>query len=958
MKKVIKLSEEMKIYNKVMEFAKHKNPQGGFGNLYYMRTIKPDGTVTSETYGMNMMTEYGLTQYFYNSSKPSWPNYLYIGNGTDHTQSQINDNISSGSGHQLFSYFTTEHDVDSLRDTTIDYKYPMYYYKIRGSNPEDGIVTCVAKFRKCGFDYNITGVTQPFEITEYGIGTDSTHLWTHSWVYDKTGRYTYVTKTPGERLEMIIFLCMSYKTSVITNAIANGQYPVITTLQRFIGYRMDEQTFGTYCRYNSSTSRNSVSSTSYTPISGHQQTRTRYLTSFNISNSESAENGYIDGFYSYTPGFCVIEPQILTTPESFDIEIRDSFDNYYPTSISDQFGRKSTPQIPITQLTFDTSAEDGLWLYNRFHTINEDGYSNPISYTNESNYWYGEASLETSFNTPIYMTDINDTIIELFVYQNMHTDVPILQFNNTTIGTIYGTDAYWDKSKWVRIANPFAIPTAQQTCRYYITNSDSTSLNPVRALSKFTITPTAGENKTFSFTMYNLETQGCPQMSCENFENGFYVRNAYVFIPSLNTTYQIGVSGGKLSNATWTESTYQHMTYGKLIITTTNNSGGYFLLTSMDDLSSPATVQFITTGDNGFTATSNFNLGTLTYKTESGTGIFCFQRTDGNDECVVVDLTRRDVGSVNPYIKTKFDAKMSCAIYDTRSTTSSNHRQRIAYYTTDTTNPSIKIYDFDQETDILELNLPNVSGTNMTDIIIMWALNDHLYASNGSSWTWHWDLSSGNTSGESCTNIMTLFSAKSNLYKSRFTCVDDVIMIYNVEDVDITHVYYNRIDQHQNIVYSLKDFGFAQPNRTRSYYSLRYIENRNTLALICSYPWASGNYYGSTRVLIDFGQYLNPPTGYDPVYSKIYINTQSKYYNESPNFVPAWTTYGENVIWGQRQIPIVLMMPMRMKARTKTISAVNTIKHISGKTFDVTFTNSPPGEWSEDTPGYPPGVLN
>ena len=137
-----------------------------------------------------------------------------------------------------------------------------------------------------------------------------------------------------------------------------------------------------------------------------------------------------------------------------------------------------------------------------------------------------------------------------------------------------------------------------------------------------------------------------------------------------------------------------------------------------------------------------------------------------------------------------------------------------------------------------------------------------------------------------------------------------------------------------------------------------YIENGNTLALICSYPYESGSYYGSTRVLIDFGQYLNPPTGYDPIYSKSYVNTQSKYYNESPNFVPAWTTYGENVIWGQRQIPIALMMPIRMKARTKTISAVNTIKHISGKTFDVTFTNSPPGEWSEDTPGYPPGVLN
>lgn len=950
------MGDDIQIYNKVIAFAKHKSPQNGFGNLYYARTIDKEGTVTSETYGMNMMTEYGLTQYFYDASNPAWPSYLYIGNSVDRSQSQINNNLTSGTGHKLFSYFTTEHDDASLRDTTIDYKYPMYYYKIPGSNPEEGIVTCVAKFRKCGFDYNITGVGQPFEITEYGIGTDSTHLWTHSWVYDKTGRYSYITKRPGERLEITIFLCMSYKTSVITNAIADGKYPVITTLQRFIGNRMDETNFGTYCRGNSYYNRNTTSGVSFTEIIAHKQTRTRYLTSFNINNTESAEGGYIDGFYSWTNGFTIMEPQCLanTEIETFDIEVRDTFDNYYGTSISDQFGRKgSAPQVPISQLTFLTSSGDGVWLYNRHHNANEDGYSNPINYVNESNYWYTETPLEKGFHTPIYVTDINDAIIELQVYQNLHTDNPILQFNNTTIGVIYATDAYWDRSKWQRITNPFAIPTALRTCRYYITNSSSDSLNPVRQLSKFAINPRVGENKTYQYTVYTKEIECATAMSGENFDKGYYVRNATIFIPSLTKTYTIGITGNIWSNASFNEIKYHHICYDKFIVTTRTDSGNtdYFMLTSLDDLSSPVTVQFAMTGEDAFTESSSFDLGTHTYKTESNTGLVCFQRIDGVDECVVVDFTRRDVGSVNLYAKTKFSSKMACAIFDTRATTSSNHHQKVAYYATD----SIKIYDFDRGEDVLELSLPTNSGTTITDIVLMWGLNDHLYASNGTSWTWHWDLANGDIAGESCLNIMGLFSAKANLYKARFTTVSDVIMLYDVTDVNITHVYYNRIDQNQNIVYTLKDFGFSQNYRTGAYYSLRYIENGNTLALICCYAYHYDSYYGSCRVIIDFGQYMNPPTGNDPVYSKIYIKTSP---NEGSDFVPGWTTFGENVIWGKRQIPIALIMPMRIKARTKTITSINNIKHITGKTFDVTFTNSPPGEWSEDAPGYPIGEQN
>jgi len=947
------MNQKMEEYHKIMTFAKAKSPHGGFGNLYLARTIDRNGNVTSETYGMNMMTEYGMNQYFANSSKPDWPNYLYIGNGTDRSQSQINDNMTGG--HQLFSYDTGEHDVDNARDTTIDYQYPMYYYKISGTNPENGIVTCVAKFRKCKFGYNINGIGQPIQITEYGIGTDAKHLWTHSWVYDKTGRYTYITKSPNEELEITIFLCMSYKTNVITDEYANGRFAIITTLERFINNRMDETTFGTYGRYDSTVNRNSVSSVSYTEVKNHVQTRTRYLTSFNVINSTADDQGYIDGFYSYTNGFVVIEPQCLSAndAEQFSSEIHDTFGNFYPYSISDLFGKKSDPQLPITQLSITPADGEGCWLYNRFHNTNEAGYSNPIPYTNDADHWYTETSMQANLACPIYVTDINDTIVELYVHQNLYPENPILQFNNTTIGTIYGTNEYWNRAKWIHIENPFAIPSNLQTCRYYITNSNTVALEPVREHQPFTLIPRVGENKTYGYDLKTNYVEFSAHMACENYEQGYFCKNNLLYVPTSSLVYQIGISGEKLPERNANSDHIQHFCYGKMIVTTDyGTTKNYIILTSVDDITSPVSVNYQMMGvSEGFTTINNWNLGDHTYKTESNTGLVCFQSLSAN-ECVVLDLTRREPGSVNPYVKKLFQSKIACAIFDTRAVTSTNHHQRIAYLTTDTNSPSVKIYDFDQANDVLELQPPNSSGTTLTDFTCIWGLNDHLWASNGSTWVWHWDLSSGDTVGESCLNNFDLFSNKSNLYRARITAVDDIIMLYDVQDVNLSHVYFNRIDERQTTIFDLRDFEFSKDrSATRSYYKLKYIENGKTLALIGD-MYVAGNYGGGIyHIIIDLGQYINPPSGYDPIYSKIYYELER---NTSSSFI----TYGENVICGKRQIPIALMMPIQIKGKTRTISAVNNTKHLSDKTFNVTFTNTPPNEWSEDKPGYPPGILN
>ena len=73
-----------KLYERAMTFAKNKTSKegssAGISNLYVLQKIDKDGNVTGEYYGMNMMTDYGMNQYFLQNA--TFPTNIYIGNGT------------------------------------------------------------------------------------------------------------------------------------------------------------------------------------------------------------------------------------------------------------------------------------------------------------------------------------------------------------------------------------------------------------------------------------------------------------------------------------------------------------------------------------------------------------------------------------------------------------------------------------------------------------------------------------------------------------------------------------------------------------------------------------------------------------------------------------------------------------------------------------------------------------
>ena len=108
------------IYERAIEFAKHymkEHDTVGFSNMYVIRRLDADGNVLGEYYGMNLMTDYGMQQYFIeNGGANNFPQTIYFGNGVGAITVAENSLIS-----QISNISST------LVSGTIMYDYPLYY---------------------------------------------------------------------------------------------------------------------------------------------------------------------------------------------------------------------------------------------------------------------------------------------------------------------------------------------------------------------------------------------------------------------------------------------------------------------------------------------------------------------------------------------------------------------------------------------------------------------------------------------------------------------------------------------------------------------------------------------------------------------------------------------------------------------------------------------------------------
>jgi hypothetical protein len=87
------------------------------------------------------------------------------------------------------------------------------------------------------------------------------------------------------------------------------------------------------------------------------------------------------------------------------------------------------------------------------------GYTNEVNFINSDNHDYCETSMQPSCAVSI-SREQNDEYLNMYLHINTNPDDAITSFTNTTIGTLYATDKYWDQ--WTLIPNLQHVPVEHQ----------------------------------------------------------------------------------------------------------------------------------------------------------------------------------------------------------------------------------------------------------------------------------------------------------------------------------------------------------------------------------------------------------------------------------------------------------------------------------------------------------------
>lgn len=869
-------------YNRMMSFAKHHKPHGGLSNMYVLRTVDENNNTTNECYGMNMFTDNGMSKFFIDKS--AFPTKLYVGNGaTSFTYTS----------KTLVNKIAYVEDPATVTNSSKSYEYPMYYDPALGDD-ENGIITCVMKHMTCQFPSNITNVTDPIVITEYGIGDSIDSLWTHSWVYNLKGEKTTITKNINEKLVIDVYLCFSYYEYLITSGWAQNRYTIITTMERFMS-RMLEDYIYTYKRNNIAAKRDYNQRTN-SKFENNAITFTTPLKEFTMYAGPDATAGYFDGFVQWSSGFMTLEPQSLDTPENIELGGYTSLVPTRYTGFTDKFG--DAYYTPITQLEATSVA-----MYN-YKGTGDDRWNNYDDFFSDKNHSFCETPMQTVFATPIYYSN-NNTVVKMYVYQNINTDDDIIGIDST-ISTVYATNKYWDVSSWVNIKDFNNIPDEVKNARYWITSSNTVSINPIRKSKGFYLCM-KGTNDHGYVSYSEFAQKYGARSQCDNFEYNWYMHDNVVYkvTDTSRVSYTIGDSG-----ALATES----MTYGKWLITF-NSMNNFYAVNMGLDAVTPETVTP--------TFTTAVNLLSGCYRTKTDTGFICIQSLSGN-ESVILDL-RNDAIS-----QKVLQSKMSCAIYNTK---------QIAYISTDDT-PKVCIYDMTVDSDIsMKFDIPST----ITNVTMMIAHTNYIWITDGTS-SYVMNINTGET-----TTCSTALPFKSNINRMKITAVDDALFVYDYGDTNISNAYYIRLDQITDPMNASKFNPNVSYAGQRIDFNLRYIQKSDdaaTLVLLIDrgYQASSSKSAGSLNIVVDFGRFL-----VDNVVVK-----QQEYSDE----LSCYVLYGEYFIYKTTmRCPIMNWMPHKIIGTTKTITAMKNIKHVSGKLWEVAVTNIPMFGTGE-TDGMPPGKQN
>ena len=892
---------------KFVENFHDKHPS--ISNLYVFTSVDKDGNIIDEKYGMNLMTTAGFTSIYLNGSSfvASESVGLYVGNG--------GNDITVESSSMQSAVFGGLKATNS--DVSISSEFPMYFSA--SDTAGMGLITTISKFLTCYYPVNVPNYPEDTYISEYGIGTGINALWTHSHIYNVAGQKDHITKYNNTTLYINVYVCMSFYESLIQGSWVNGKFPLITT-NNIMFSRMVPNKIYTYKRDGVNTDRTQCYTLTVNSVNPNAFTNSIIMPDFIINQTGDTNNGFIAGFALKHPGMTLLEPEVLPTPEELVIT---GFTSRYPwkyDGFSAAFGYSSNDSLtkhpPITHLITASS---------NLYDMKSGTWTNTLDYYNSSNKYYDDVGSSTNFSQPIYYYSSAGEIRNGYVFQNLHPEDAITAVVTGGI-SVYATNKYWyigdpgsntDPDKgWVWIRNYNNIPANCRSARFWIVNTNAEDLIFVRQIQPYQLYVKGTNANGCSVSTFESETGW--SMSIDNPTHGCFVRGSTLFVPASNVKRSLSLN-------TYTSP----MSYGRWICTFNNPCTGVKCI----DVNNPASASPIT--DLSVTW-QNSDTGSNTYKTETGTGYLAIQSNGASNTCQLIDIT-----GATPTITSKPWKHVAC-IYGTN----------YVAYTLATDQSSIYIYDCSSGTNVgSAITNPVTSNTKM-----MIGNGTHLWIV-GSSAMYVADLSASSRPTYECTN-----SIPSGIYNSlnnvRLTSIPEGTLVYHAESsYNLSNTMFCRTDnptQSSRLPDGFNSGGSPGDTGNNVEYRLVIAQDatiagvaKRSIALVITVPRmnSSSTPNGSDNRAFDFGQYLAAGTV-----------AQSQTYSSKYSYC-SWIVLGNKIVHEMNYVsPIINYMPIKLVCTTDTISSFNVMKKLSGKSWDISYGNTP--LWGDEITGsgIPPGV--
>jgi hypothetical protein len=507
-----------------------------FNNIYHVVAKNRDGDITDEKFGVNTLTNRGLSLY-----KDSW-DY----NGSHYMTLEIGSGTSAidPSNYNLEAFVAVS-DSQDVTPALTDAQ-PIQF------DSNTGIVYAYVKRGTFTIDYNPAGISEDKTITEMGLTYDvgdatNNTLVTHSRVYDEHGQESSFVKHLNEKIFITVYLGIAMNLPTVINTMwNNGNYALINPYyfltklcsQNCIGnyyngcyhYSMYLKMFDRF--YHNGHDNSSAFSPFYNGVIDTTQGSITATKHWIDGGAESIlyENGWVSKLIMIDSGgdkhgrggiHCMHvlinhnTSMHLSTPEAIELTAMTNFnDNTFSDALwtyctnndrllhnsKDYRGRLQLDQISVTHMQ----------TYNHLTKLWEDE-----SFLQDSSFIY-----DHSFMYRIhYQAIFNNVPVVMYIYMNDKAGLyDILSFN-TTANHVWATDTYWDPSTWVEVTKS-NVESSYNNKRFYliadnvdlIPTYDYTCLQLNNVNTEYTIDPTGIRRNTNSD--YVMELIPNPKCNC------------------------------------------------------------------------------------------------------------------------------------------------------------------------------------------------------------------------------------------------------------------------------------------------------------------------------------------------------------------------------------------------------------------------------------------------------------